>query len=111
MSSTLLDITEGVGAWAAREGSEKTNHATETLEERTIDTVGDLSSSKILGIRRLVTVVVSKGFTPMLILGVSPAFRFASRVAPGSWCSFQGLPASLDPLEAHQSLFNNNKKR
>lgn len=50
MSSTLLDITEGVGAWAAREGSEETNHATEALEERTIYTVGYLSSSKILGI-------------------------------------------------------------
>jgi hypothetical protein len=67
--STLLNIAEGVGAWAAREGSEETNRATEALEERAIDTVGDFSSSKILGIRRLVTVVVSKGFTPMLILG------------------------------------------
>ena len=48
--STLLDVAEGVGAWATREGSEETNHATEALEERTIDTVGDLSSSEILGI-------------------------------------------------------------
>ena len=84
ISTTLLNVAEGVGAWAAREGSEETNHATEPLEERTIYTVGYLSSSKILGIRRLVTVVVSKGFTPMLILGVSPAFHFASRVAPES---------------------------